>query len=401
MHVSHSQDSRVVPTSINEPPEAEEARQARRRGVRRIEASAMAEEGEASVSRKKTRITPPPSSVPHGTGSNGSFGDIDEIIIEESQGNGVNLESAVGTEFAEEHEEEPMDTSTGVDEQVSPEPASPSPVVADVTVTDGDALRCGVCFLALRPPIFQVRRSTSPRRVTNYTNALQCEVGHVVCSSCRDKLEDESAAAAAGKKCHVCGPVPRHGAARGLHPRPCPYAAHGCTATPAYHGRDAHALACPHAPCPCPGKACGFIGSTAALLDHFAATHTWPIATNVRAGERFTARLRFGFNFVERLFLLNWTRESLGDAVSVICIHPHATGSASDAQAQCELVFSRYGDDGTLYTRHYQKSEFQVACTDLYDGLPSTDDCFQFVVPDSVLGEEAGCLQVKATIFTS
>nr|CAB3463970.1 unnamed protein product [Digitaria exilis] len=335
----------------------------------------MAEEGEASLGRKKTRITPPPPpSLPHVTGSNGSFGDIDEIIIEESQGNGANLESAVGTEFAEEHEEEPMDTSPGVDEQVSPERTSPSPVVADVTVTDGDALRCGVCFLALRPPIFQ------------------CEVGHVVCSSCRDKLEDESAAA--GNKCHVCGVAMTTRGYRRCHAMerlvdsirvPCPYATHGCAATPAFHGRDAHALACPHAPCPCPGKACGFVGSTAALLDHFAATHSWPIATNVRAGERFTARLRYGFNFVlladddggvdqKRLFLLNWTRDSLGDAVSVICIHPHASGgSASDAQPQCELVFSRYGDDGTLYTRHYQKSEFQVACTDLFDGLPSTD----------------------------
>jgi len=28
--------------------------------------------------------------------------------------------------------------------------------VANVTVGDADALECGVCFLALRPPIFQV-----------------------------------------------------------------------------------------------------------------------------------------------------------------------------------------------------------------------------------------------------
>nr|CAB3460262.1 unnamed protein product [Digitaria exilis] len=344
-------------------------RSRRRRGVRRIEASAMAEEGEASVSRKKTRITPPPSSVPHGTGSNGSFGDIDEIIIEESQGNGVNLESAVGTEFAEEHEEEPMDTSTGVDEQVSPEPASPSPVVADVTVTDGDALRCGVCFLALRPPIFQ------------------CEVGHVVCSSCRDKLEDESAAAAAGKKCHVCGvAMTTRGYSR------C-HAMERLVDSIRVPARvRLHRL---HSRAPGPLR----------RHTHLADRHQRKGRREVHGPPPLWLQLRRpaddGGVDQERLFLLNWTRESLGDAVSVICIHPHATGSASDAQAQCELVFSRYGDDGTLYTRHYQKSEFQVACTDLYDGLPSTDDCFQFVVPDSVLGEEAGCLQVKATIFTS
>ncbi|TVU17705.1 hypothetical protein EJB05_33756, partial [Eragrostis curvula] len=45
---------------------------------------------------------------------------------------------------------------------------------------DADALDCGVCFLPLKPPIFQ------------------CQVGHVVCSPCRDSL------AAAGGKCHAC-----------------------------------------------------------------------------------------------------------------------------------------------------------------------------------------------------
>lgn len=126
----------------------------------------------------------------------------------------------------------------------------------------------------------------------------------------------------------------------------------------------------------------------------------------MRAGERFIAHLDYGFNFVfladdagdqQRLFLLNWTRESHVDAVYVICIHPHF----QLVSPQCELVFSRNGHDGDWCSRHYQKSEFQVACTDLSHGLPSSEDCFRFVVSDSVLGEEPGCFQVKATIFTS
>lgn len=134
----------------------------------------MAEEGEASVSRKKTRITPPPSPQfppsslpPQGRGSNGSIDDTDSLILEESQGNG-----SVGAVFAGEDEEVPMDTSTGVDEQVSLEPAPASAVVANVTVTDADALQCGVCFLPLRPPIFQVRRRSPLPRLFSKQKAL-------------------------------------------------------------------------------------------------------------------------------------------------------------------------------------------------------------------------------------
>jgi hypothetical protein len=64
-------------------------------------------------------------------------------------------------------------------------------------------------------------------------------------------------------------------------------------------------------------------------------------------------------------------QEWLGHAVSVVRavhggIHPHATSAATASgivqpvPAQCELIFSRYGDD-SLCRRHYQKSDFQVA----------------------------------------
>ena len=145
----------------------------------------MAEEGEASGSRKKLRTTPPRpqsllpvrrikriarliSSDDETEGSSGQGAPdagAEEEDQEESQGNGEHSK-ADGDEFAEE---ESLGSSTGgVDEEGSPEPASASPFartgdssVADVTVADADALECGVCFFALRPPIFQVRtRST-------------------------------------------------------------------------------------------------------------------------------------------------------------------------------------------------------------------------------------------------
>jgi E3 ubiquitin-protein ligase SIAH1 len=58
--------------------------------------------------------------------------------------------------------------------------------LSNVTVEDADALDCGVCFLPLKSPIFQ------------------CDVCHVVCAPCRDKLE-----AGCSGGCHVCGAAGR------------------------------------------------------------------------------------------------------------------------------------------------------------------------------------------------
>jgi len=208
---------------------------------------------------------------------------------------------------------------------------------------------------------------------------------------------------------------------------PCPYAAHGCDATPAYHGQESHRQVCPHEPCHCPGDSCGFIGSTAALLGHFAGAHNWPCTTKVCAGEAFSIRLHDGFNFFLladhdrrgdgdkadaacsvpcRLFLINVTWERLGRAISVVCIHPHAstTAAANGAQelplTQCELVFSRFRDRSSCRS-HYQWSVFRVVCTDLSNGLPNPEGCFQFFVPNAVLGvgDDKNSIQVKARII--
>ncbi|XP_052155399.1 putative E3 ubiquitin-protein ligase SINA-like 6 [Oryza glaberrima] len=290
------------------------------------------------------------------------------------------------------------------------EPAAPSTravvAVAGVTVEDADALECGVCFLPLRPPIFQ------------------CEVGHVVCSPCRDKL------APAGR-CHVCRVAVAGGEYRRCYALErlvdairvaCPHAAHGCGATPAYHALDAHRRACPHAPCHCPGERCGLVGSTAALLDHIAATHSWPCTTNVRAGETVSVHLRDGLAFLrvhhhrrrgsatysDHLIMLNVTREPYGRVVSVLCIRPHAAAehqvsSPPPPAMQCEfLLVSRFGydGDGGHCRSHYQKSEFLIGCSDLADGLPDREQSFQFMVPRCVVGDDdEGGIQIHVRII--
>nr|CAB3463962.1 unnamed protein product [Digitaria exilis] len=163
----------------------------------------------------------------------------------------------------------------------------------NLTVANADALHCVVCSLPLKPPIFQ------------------CDEGYMVCSPCSDKLKG------AGGKCHVCG-VAMAGGYRRCHGMErlvdslraaCPNAAYGCAATPPYHGREEHIRACPHPQCYCPGEACGFAGSTAALRDHIASAHGWPYRREPWSRSSFNMNLRDGFNFVvsakDDLFLLN------------------------------------------------------------------------------------------------
>nr|CAB3460258.1 unnamed protein product [Digitaria exilis] len=187
--------------------------------------------------------------------------------------------------------------STPVDEGVAAKEVSgsggPAMALLNLTVANADALHCVVCSLSLKPPIFQ------------------CDEGHMVCSPCSDKLKG------AGGKCHVCG-VAMAGGYRRCHGMErlvdslraaCPNAAYGCAATPPYHGREEHIRACPHPQCYCPGEACGFAGSTAALRDHIASAHGWPYQREPWSRSSFNMNLRDGFNFVvsakDDLFLLN------------------------------------------------------------------------------------------------
>jgi E3 ubiquitin-protein ligase SIAH1 len=118
-----------------------------------------------------------------------------------------------------------------------------------------------------------------------YMPVCSAKQGTLFCSVCRDKLK-----VTGNGKCHVCG-VATGGYSRCYAMEqlvesirfPCPNVIHGCTVRSTYYDQHCHRQACQHTPCHCPGNACGFVGSTATLLDHFTSAHDWPCATKVRA----------------------------------------------------------------------------------------------------------------------
>ncbi|KAL6627520.1 hypothetical protein ACP70R_031246 [Stipagrostis hirtigluma subsp. patula] len=112
---------------------------------------------------------------------------------------------------------------------------------------DRAMLRCSLCSLSLKSPIYQ----------------------------CRVKLPDSG--------CRTC---PDGGGAYAHCPGldvffakvhvPCPYERYGCDACVPYHQAAAHQFACDHAPCFCPEPGCAFAGSPPMLLAHLTGTHSWP-----------------------------------------------------------------------------------------------------------------------------
>ncbi|TVU40216.1 hypothetical protein EJB05_13681, partial [Eragrostis curvula] len=296
-----------------------------------------------------------------------------------------------GMEEQEQHAEDEAD------EGDSSLRLSETSFVGDMTMDRTGALDCGVCFLPLKPPLFQ------------------CDVGHVVCSPCQRNL-----AAAAIRRCPVCRGRTSFRRCYAMEQVvdsvrvSCLHAARGCAARPAYHSRDSHAAVCAYAPHSCPADGCGFAGPTAALLEHFDDAHCWPRTAEAWAECGFVVRLRDGFNFLtairdgspdhgtvtrEHVFLLNVARAPFGRTVSAVCLRPLAATCRSSSsspvttttECELELSYSYYKSDSRRrmhHRLHSQTSRFEVPCMDPFDGLPDPNVLFQFVIPNYIPGHD-------------
>lgn len=112
---------------------------------------------------------------------------------------------------------------------------------------------CPVCFDYVLPPI------------------LQCQSGHLVCSSCRTKL--------------TCCPTCRGslGNIRNLAMEkvasnvkfPCKHSSYGCTASLLYTEKVDHEETCEFRPylCPCPGASCKWQGALELVMPHLMMSH--------------------------------------------------------------------------------------------------------------------------------
>lgn len=252
-------------------------------------------------------------------------------------------------------------------------------IVKQQHVTMGmEVLDCPVCSTPLSPPIFQ------------------CSLGHFICSPCRDDLP--------GRACAVCS-RPVSGRCHGMEGVvasvvvPCSYAAHGCTNVTAYHEKAEHEEACPHAPCFCPEKGCGFEGSTTALLNHFTTQHKWP-KTVFKYFEPFDVPVKAGVHVLHGcsedgdknndsdLFLLHMgSLDSSLHRVSLVRVQAHAP----EYMIGCSLGFS-------WFRGHYQVATLDmIQSSSLSKRLPK--GCAFCIVPE-VQRRGGGRVVLSVTIGT-
>ncbi|KAL6010917.1 hypothetical protein ACLOJK_001360 [Asimina triloba] len=150
----------------------------------------------------------------------------------------------------------------------------------------------------------------------------KCDNGHIACASCCIKLKN---------KCHSCSlPI---GYSRCLAIEKivesikvsCRYARYGCKEKVNYTDKFTHEKECGYAPCSCPVPDCNFLGSTEQLSLHFGSNH-W--ASSIRFQYNCSIPLSLDKNrpFIilhgedGRLFILNNSNESLGNAISVASV---------------------------------------------------------------------------------
>lgn len=173
--------------------------------------------------------------------------------------------------------------------------------------------------------------------------AIQCENGHVACSSCCIKL---------GNKCPSCCWPIGYNRCRAIEKViesakiSCINLKYGCNESVSYNKKHDHEKMCVHAPCSCPVSGCDFIGSSKDLFNHF--TEDFDHLDSCKLFQHnclFPLELGVGQRYLilqeqndHTTFLLNHGVELLGNVVNVICIAPSSTkkGYAYDLIARKE-----------------------------------------------------------------
>jgi len=238
---------------------------------------------------------------------------------------------------------------------------------------------CPVCFDYVLPPIYQ------------------CQAGHLVCSSCRPKLNC----------CPTCrGPL---GNIRNLAMEkvastvvfPCKYSANGCGALLLHTEKTDHEEACECRPyfCPCPGTNCKWQGSLDQVMPHLLINHKSIttlqgedivfLATDINlpgAVDWVMMQSCFGYNF---MLVLEKQEKNGGEQFFAIV----------------QLIGSRKQTEKFAYrlelNGHRRRLIWEATPHSIHDGVSSAilnSDCLFFDTNTAKLFSENGNLGINVTI---
>lgn len=223
--------------------------------------------------------------------------------------------------------------------------------------------------------------------------ALQCDNGHIACSSCCSKVN---------RKCPFCStPIgSSNNRCAGLEKFiesisriSCKNAKYGCKKTGAYSKKGEHEQMCPHAICNCPHPLCPFAGSFKNLYRHFGIEHASS-----------TTRFTYNTTFIHRVelnqkqmflqeqlgsvvFILNHEVQEHGRAFNVECVGPSTlktcfvhqlTAESMDTSLSLKSVPEIY----TEWSKHTPTKNYLTVPSEFarFNGILSLSVCINKVI---------------------
>lgn len=158
---------------------------------------------------------------------------------------------------------------------------------------------------------------------------LQCDNGHLACSSCCPKLSNHCPSCASpigDKRCRAMENVLESTFV------PCQNAELGCTKNVSYGKESTHKRECNFSPCSCPVQDCNFIGTYKDLYVHYRITHSKNyLLDRFTCGVSFSTQLNIKNETVilrenskYLLFTMHCFRKPYGVIVTISCIAPSA-----------------------------------------------------------------------------
>ncbi|KAL3640404.1 hypothetical protein CASFOL_015372 [Castilleja foliolosa] len=292
----------------------------------------------------------------------GHFEEEDDFATEESEDEDDEEEEIAGTETVANSS--PHRNSTGTE---SAERRSDAPPPFSFSLADPDVLDCTICFVPLRPPVYQ------------------CENGHIACASCCSNMKN---------KCAVCSMPIGYNRCRAIENViesiriSCPNMRYGCKKLLTYNKKLDHEKTCNYSPCSCPYPGCAYIGRSISLYSHFYTQHT---DSSMRFHFDFAFSVMFSNNqkytFLQArdgrtLFVLNRCIEPRGSFINVVCI--------ASALSKTKFLYEISAKDGVSSMNLKTVAEV----TPQWNGLPP-DKKYLFVPKDFVSDGE---LKLELTI---
>jgi len=215
--------------------------------------------------------------------------------------------------------------------------------------------------------------------------AIQCENGHIACSSCCIKLRN---------KCPSCFWPIGYNRCRSIEKVlesvkiSCSNAKYGCKEAVSYSKKSDHEKTCIYAPCSCPLLDCNFIASSKQVYKHFSRKHP-NSAISFLYDCAFSVSLNVNDKYLvlqeqndNALFVLNNRVELLGNLVTVCCIGPCSSTTGFPSTVRAKI------DGSSLRLRSFTKNS-----QNWVDEPPSTG--FLIIIPSGFFGS---CGQLKFDI---